>query len=139
MIQERDIREHLAAVIRREVSLAVFERWLASESWNMFNDSSHEAIELVASIHAVLSQRDDDVYSASELRLQLSALLNNITVSVRIDADAVVAPLIRSQFSATNTLRTIGGRAIRDVARTIPLTVHAASMTAAQVSRPELV
>ena len=86
MIHERDIRERLAEVIRRNVSLATFERWLSSESWNMFSDSSSpEAIELVSSIHLLLSQRDDNALDAAGLRSAFLSLLNNIVVSAPVE------------------------------------------------------
>lgn len=84
------MREKLASVIRREISAAAFERWLASESWDMFSDSSAEAIDLVSSLHHLLSQRDDAVLDDRAFRAALVNLLNNVSESVLIGSDAIV-------------------------------------------------
>lgn len=87
MIYERDIREQIAAVLKRDVSLSAFERWLNAESFGMFSDkSAEEAIRLVASVNLLIGELHEDVIDDVVFRDELSALLNNIVVaSVPLD------------------------------------------------------
>ncbi len=87
MIQERDIRDQLAALIRREVSLSAFERWLASESWNMFNEGSLEVIELIAAINLLVSEFHDSVINDKQFSVELLSLLNHVRRVLVFDED----------------------------------------------------
>jgi hypothetical protein len=69
------------------VSLAVFEQWLASESWNMFSESAAEAVELVAAINLLISEHHDKVIDDNAFRSELLELLNNVSKSVQFVAD----------------------------------------------------
>lgn len=82
MIEESEVREKLAAVVRDQLSLEDFERWLMPESWSMHNDSSPGAVDLVSSIHILLSERDDGLLHESTLRGEFSRLLDNVVRSV---------------------------------------------------------
>jgi len=95
MIQERDIRDKITALLARQVSLSVFEQWLGSESWNMFNDSPN-AVHLVAAVNMLVSELHDDVISSEQFRSELADLLNNIDVSEPIDNPA---PSLDVRFS----------------------------------------
>ena len=75
----------MAAVLRNEISIVDFVRWIMSNSWNMHQDSSHSAINLVSHIHLLLAERDEFLLDDSAFRLELSSLLNNIVVSQPID------------------------------------------------------
>ena len=86
MIREDDVRNKLAALWRREISLEQFEDWLAQASWAMHNDSRADAIDLVSSIHLLLSERDDHIIDEVELRHQFLRLLNDIVVREPVDA-----------------------------------------------------
>lgn len=86
MIREENVRNKLAALWRREISLEQFEDWLAQASWAMHNDSNAEAIDLVSSVHLLLSERDDRVIDEVELRHQFMGLLNDIVVREPVDA-----------------------------------------------------
>lgn len=59
MIHERDVRAKIAAVLRNEISVVDFARWIMSNSWNMHKDSSSEAVDLVSNIHLLLAERHD--------------------------------------------------------------------------------
>jgi hypothetical protein len=59
MINEFSVRDKLLELARNEISLEEFENWLVPAAWNMHYDSSPEAVELVSSIHLLLSERDD--------------------------------------------------------------------------------
>ena len=82
-----------------KLSLDAFEDWLVPESWNMFKDSSPEAIDLVSSIHLLLSERDDRVLNKSNLRKELLSLLNNVSLVIS-DSELYVNPL-PERFSAS--------------------------------------
>ena len=76
MIQEREVRERLSALVAHEVSLASFERWLNEVSQEMFSDSDECAMRLVAAASLLISEQHDAIISDSEMRQQLSAILN---------------------------------------------------------------
>lgn len=104
MIHESDVRNKVALLVQHKLSLVSFERWLVSESWNMHSDRSAEAIDLVSSIHVLLSERDDSVVDESELRRELLLLLNRINESIVIMDDSIVrrrSPAV--QLSASTT------------------------------------
>ena len=77
MIREPEIRAKIAALLARSLSLEAFEHWLDSSSRSMHIDSEQSAIDLVSSIHVLLSERDDHVLNEQGLRSELSLLLNN--------------------------------------------------------------
>jgi hypothetical protein len=71
-----------------ELSLAAFGEWLASESWNMFADSSEdEAIAQVAAINIRIDAYDDGAIDAASFRRELLALLNDSVMLVQFDSD----------------------------------------------------
>lgn len=82
MIRESDVRAQLAALIRHSLSLDAFEHWLDEASRSMHIDSDQNAVDLVSSIHVLLSERDDHVLDEPALRRELSSLLNNVDVAV---------------------------------------------------------
>jgi hypothetical protein len=75
MIHARDVRAQIAAVLRNEISIEDFARWIMSTSWNMHKDSSEEAVDLVSSIHLLLAERSDGVDSQDDLRREFEVLL----------------------------------------------------------------
>ena len=77
----------MAAVIKRDVSLSAFERWLNSKSFGMFSDNSaDEAIRLVASVNLLIGELHEDVIDDAAFMMELSSLLNNILVTRMVDA-----------------------------------------------------
>jgi hypothetical protein len=80
MVNEHEIRDHIAEYIAREISLASFERWLNSVN-PRYVDPRDAAFRLLAAANRLVSERHDEVVSADELRAELSALLNRIVVS----------------------------------------------------------
>ncbi len=85
MIQAKDIRDQLIALLRRDISVAMFERWMDSESFNMFNEADENAIDLVSSFHVLLGDYYDDRISVSEFRAYLQSLVDNIVVCAPVD------------------------------------------------------
>ena len=97
MILESDVRQRLAAVASHALSLEDFADWIDDASWNMHADSSPSSIDLVSSIHALLSERDDRLISEAGVRREFLSLLNNVHVSVLVPvrASASVAQWVR--------------------------------------------
>jgi hypothetical protein len=93
MIHEREIRVEIARFLRGEISFEDFARWIMANSWNMRRDSSDEAVELASSVHLLLAERDDEIYSLAEFRNELASLLNNIKESVHAPVAEMVPPL----------------------------------------------
>jgi hypothetical protein len=87
MINERDVREKMAAALSREISIVEFARWIMSNSWNMHQDSSRSAVSLVSDIHLLLAERDDLSLNDAAFIRELSALNCNAVVSSPIDID----------------------------------------------------
>ena len=104
MIQERDVRAKIAAVLRNEISIIDFARWIMSNSWNMHQDSSASAIELVSDIHLLLAERDDFSLDDTAFRRELLALNNSIVVSNPVDIDLRIA-LARPYFTSSGPWR----------------------------------
>ena len=87
----RDVKSKIAAVLRNEISIEDFSRWIMSNSWNMHQDSSAAAVDLVSNVHLLLAERND-ASNDDEFRNELSALLdqpNVIRISVAISVDRV--------------------------------------------------
>lgn len=68
--------------------MAAFGEWLSSESWNMFEDSSEDAIRLVAAINIRVDSYEAGMLDAARLRAELSGLLNNVLVSQPFEISA---------------------------------------------------
>ena len=101
MIKVRDARAQIAAVLRNELQVEDFARWVMANSWNVHRDSSAEAVDLVSSIHLLLAERakpDDD----AEFRTALAELLNDIVVSQAVDV-----PVAKVHMRPSNASRWI--------------------------------
>ena len=85
MMDAYEVRQKLELVAMNGLSLDSFEDWFVPNSWNVHSDSSPEAIELVSSIHLLLSERDDRILKESDLRRELLSLLEDRIRYVRID------------------------------------------------------
>jgi hypothetical protein len=112
MIHERDVRLKIAAVLRSEISIEDFARWIMSNSWNMQKDSSERAVDLVSSIHLLLAERDEGVYSPEEFRRELASLLDKIIISVPLLDVAIVPQLASLLDNRVISVPIIGGLAI---------------------------
>src|SRR5688572_6263349 len=91
MIHEREVREKIAALLARQISLSAFERWLGSESWNMFNDSQ-DAVPVVASVNMLVHELHDAIISDEQFHGELASLLNNVVVHVNVVDNFAFAP-----------------------------------------------
>ena len=111
MIHEAEIRQQLAAVVSKRLSMVAFERWLAEHARHMHIDSSSDAVDLVSLIQALLSERDDDIHSDNDLRAEFSSLLNNIVVSEPVNLPAY-RPIGRFVASAVSQLVPVPQRVV---------------------------
>jgi hypothetical protein len=71
MIRESDILQRLSQLSQHQLSLADFERWIGSASWNMHKDSEPVARELASQILFLLSQYGDGDLSEAQLLTEL--------------------------------------------------------------------
>jgi hypothetical protein len=78
MISALEIKQKLSLVSMGKLSLNAFEDWLVPRAWNVHKDSSREAVELVSSIHLLMSERDDNVLNEADLHHSLLELLNDV-------------------------------------------------------------
>ncbi len=53
MIVEIELREHIAAALRDQITLHDLYRWLMERSWNMHKDSEPAAVELAADVESL--------------------------------------------------------------------------------------
>jgi len=79
MINKISVEDKMSELLRNEISLEQFENWLSSASWSMHIDSAPEAIDLVSSIHHILSERDDRVIDEAGLLNELRSLRSSVT------------------------------------------------------------
>jgi len=77
-------------------------------SWNVHKSGSEDAIDLVSTIHVMLSERDDRLLNKSELRNRLLSLLQPETVTLSV----LEVPQIVSSFgsSAPATLLSVAAQ-----------------------------
>jgi hypothetical protein len=103
MIEEAEVRAKLAVLAGDELSLEDFEDWLGLASRNMHADSSPGAIDLVSSIHLLLSERDHGDLNETELRRQLLLLLGDAADNVDVSIDLAASVMrTRSASNAAN-------------------------------------
>jgi hypothetical protein len=93
MINENDVRNRISELLKSEISIADFARWIMSNSWNMHQDSSADAVSLVSEIHSLLAERDDFLLNDAEFIHELSTLSNTVVVAVPVDIDARIVRL----------------------------------------------
>jgi len=83
----------MAAVLNRDISIVEFARWIMSNSWNMHQDSSPDAVSLVAEIHLLLAEHSDLSLSDAAFLRELLSLNSNAVVSTPVDVDEWVVYL----------------------------------------------
>jgi hypothetical protein len=84
MITVDQIRYALQQVILSEISLDDFDEWIAKASWNMHQDASIEAMQLVGKIELILADHDNGHISDAEV-VQAFRKLNSIFVLSNVD------------------------------------------------------
>jgi hypothetical protein len=75
MITVDQIRSMLQQVTLSKISLDEFDEWFAKASWNMHQDSSPEAIQLVGKIELRLAQADNEEVADEVLVKHLNELV----------------------------------------------------------------
>lgn len=87
MLSASDIQQKLYALAVRDVSLNAFERWIESHVWDVEQDSSEDAWDLLYSIRLLFAERDNRRMNADDLRRQLVALANDAVLSIQFDVN----------------------------------------------------
>jgi hypothetical protein len=80
MIQDNDIREQIAAVLRRDISVGLLEKAVNAASREMFSQGNAALVDLISSIHLSLGDYYDDRIDESEFRKELSSLMDYIVI-----------------------------------------------------------
>ena len=79
MIQHEDIRERIADLLARKVSLVEFDRSLNRDSWGMFSDGSDQsAINLLASANLLVSELYEGIIEDAQFRQELASMLGHV-------------------------------------------------------------
>jgi len=99
MITQAEIRRNLIAYLRSAMSLADFEDWIVSHSWDMHSDSDQDSIDLVDDIELALSDFSDRHSDVAELRMRLFELVNHV-VAIYVEPNLSLPPKHRSANSA---------------------------------------
>jgi hypothetical protein len=95
MVRELEIRQKMADAIKREISVPEFVRWIMANDWNVHNDSSPSAANLVYDIHLLLAERDNVPLDDQSFLQELGELNKFATVPVSLT------------FESSNQSRTI--------------------------------
>ena len=86
MISQSDVRKKLIAYLKDSISLADFEDWLVSESWNMHTDSDQVAIDLVDDIELALSEYSNKYLTLQELNKRLWRAASQVVTIANLDS-----------------------------------------------------
>lgn len=74
MLTDHDIRERIAALLARRMSLSAFEHWIGTESWDMFNGNP-QVVPLVTAVNLLVTELHSDIIAPDEFRAELTRLL----------------------------------------------------------------
>jgi hypothetical protein len=77
---ETTIRRHLVNYLAGNSSLDEFTDWLVGATWNIEHAESTEARNLAYSIDLALAEASSGLLTLDELRTELSALVNQVTI-----------------------------------------------------------
>jgi hypothetical protein len=113
MILASDVRQRLAALLQNNLSLPEFVDWIESKSWNMHRDSQADAIDLVSSIHLLLSEHDDQVLSDAALRVELLQVLNEVRESISVAESRAIPPQMETVFRSATAFWVTPARALQ--------------------------
>lgn len=96
-MSENLIRNQIAAVLRRDISVSKLERWLDSEAREILLSADESAVDLMSSIHLLLSDYYDERIDENEFRRQLAELQNHQAVkSVHLSVDSARVRTVRA-------------------------------------------
>jgi ribosomal protein RSM22 (predicted rRNA methylase) len=90
MIQEQEIRTKVEALLRREISIPDFSRWIVDRSWNMHRDSSQPAIDLASDVQILLAERNDRSLTDDDFLREIDELVAPIQWSVSVTSNRPV-------------------------------------------------
>lgn len=114
MVEEKEVQDKLSEVVSDQLSLEQFENWLSSYSWNMHRDSSRDAVDLISSVHLLLSERDDQIFDEQSLKQEFLKLLNVRHFNIVIGTQ----PAAQMAYLTVRTVRTYDPEIIKKPNRT---------------------
>jgi hypothetical protein len=92
MIQEQEVRSHIASLLANEQSIEDFSRWIVDQSWNMHRDSAPAAIGLVSDVQLLIAERDDSALSDEQFLAAVGRLVDQGQMQIRIKVIVCDAP-----------------------------------------------
>ena len=81
-----DIREKLANYIIGNISLADFEDWFVSPSWNVMQREKKTTIDLVYDIELILAEYSRGCWDEDELKNLLRPMVENYVIGPEINS-----------------------------------------------------
>ena len=78
MISESEVRKELISYLKDSISLAEFENWLVSRSWNMRLNTDAVANDLMADVELSLSEYSAAHLTLTQLRKKLSDAVSHL-------------------------------------------------------------
>lgn len=88
MVDERELRQRLAALISGNLSLDRFSDWLVDYSLDMHRDSSHAAQQLVWDIQLPIDEFESGYASRDELDKRLRSVLSTVRLVLQLDLNS---------------------------------------------------
>ena len=98
MISQSEVRRTLISYLKRSISLAEFENWIVSKSWNMHVDSDQATIDLVDDIDLALSEYSNSDLTIQELNQKLWEAAKQAVMIVNL-----ASPALRAEDHATTS------------------------------------
>ena len=102
MLNESQIREQLADYLAGELSYHDFEDWLIQASWNMHQDSSQDAQELVSDISLLIYEYLDGHIDEEKLRVALRPFVEHYSTQLLFHEVGLPSSRIKSSSSSPN-------------------------------------
>lgn len=85
MISQAEVRRQLISYLKSSISLADFEDWLVSKSWNMHLSSDKDTIDLVDDIELSLAEYSNSYLTMHDLHMRLWEIAKKIVTSLPAD------------------------------------------------------
>lgn len=105
MISVNQIREQLASYVANELAFPLFEDWLLAHSWNMHQDSSSEAQQLVHEIKSSIYEYLDGYIDENNLRARLRPYVQQYNVVAHFGAISEAPRFLPSSSSRAEASR----------------------------------
>ena len=102
MLDESQIREHLADYLGGELSYHEFEDWLIQDSWNMHQDSPEDAQDLVSDINLLIYEYLDGHIDEEKLKAALRPFVENYSTKLFFAGVARPSSHVKRSSSSPN-------------------------------------